>query len=321
MSPTSHPFTWSRAERSGAPIHTAPPFPDQHGARLQVSQCLCGHWAQRRDSPLPLDASARPSRAYLSWRCKHRTTQLKSHLSASLPRVPAKRGARKPGGNKCVWISRRAGHGAAKLASGRRGRWLGSAGCCARGSRPARRPRPPRPQPAPHRGRRRRGARAPAPAAAAPASELGRERGARPLRQVALGAGIGFSCFARRAASTQEGGAEAATTGNTGAGVPGRAAKKETLKTPGAPSASRAPAQPSWPRHCRWLCFVAAVGGGCRSCHSSSPPRRRAGKPSRVGFFPRGNPDPGGATERAQPLPGKQLPGFAPATGRGGAMG
>lgn len=34
----------------------------------------------------------------------------------------------------------------------------------------------------------------------------------------------------------------------------------ETLKTPGAPSASRAPARPSWPRHCLWLCFAAAVG-------------------------------------------------------------
>lgn len=69
------------------------------------------------------------------------------------------------------------------------------------------------------------------------------------------------------------------------------------------------------------LALLLRRGGGCRSCHSSSQPRRRAAESSRVGFFPRGNPDPGGATVRAQPLPGKQLPGFAPATGRGGAMG
>lgn len=267
MSPTSHPFTWSRAERSEGPIHAAPPFPDQRGARLQVSRRLCGHWAQRRGSPLPRDTYDRPSRAYLSWRCTHRSTQLKSHPSASLPRVPAKRGARKPGRNKCAWIPRRAGHRAAKLASGRQGRRLGSAGGgsaatgAALGDR-ARQGGPgrPAPSPPPTAGGGGAGLGPRPPAAAAPASELGRERGARPLLQVALGAGIGFSCFVRRAARTRAAGAEAATTRSTGPGVLGRAAERETPKTPGASSASRAPAQPSWPRHCRRLCFAAAVG-------------------------------------------------------------
>lgn len=69
------------------------PSPDQRGARLQVSPRLCGRWARRRSSPLSLDPTHRPSRTYLSWRCTHRTIQLKSHPLASLPRVPAKRGA------------------------------------------------------------------------------------------------------------------------------------------------------------------------------------------------------------------------------------
>lgn len=201
------------------------PSPDQCRAQLQLSSRLGGRRAQRRGSPLSLDPSDSHSRAYLSWRCTHKTTQLRSHPSASLPRVPAEPGARKPGGNKCASIPRRAGLAAAKLASGRRGRWLGGTGCCALGSRPGRRPRPPRPQPVPQSGRRHP-ARTPAPAAAALFSELERERGARPLRQVALGAGSGFPS----AAKTRADGAAAATTQSTGAGVPGPAGKREELE-------------------------------------------------------------------------------------------
>lgn len=107
-----------------------------------------------------------PRLAYLPWQCTHRTTKLKSHPSASLRRLPAKQGTPTPARNQCFWKPRRSGLGAAKLAGGRQGRWLVSAGCRARGSRPGKQPRPPRPQPTPHRGRRRRGARALNPAAA-----------------------------------------------------------------------------------------------------------------------------------------------------------
>lgn len=65
------------------------PFPDQRGARLQVSRRRCRLWAQRRGYPPSPGCLRTPSRAYLSWRCTRRTTQLKSHPSASLPRVPA----------------------------------------------------------------------------------------------------------------------------------------------------------------------------------------------------------------------------------------
>ena len=82
----------------------------------------------------------------------HRSTQLKSHPSASLPRVPAKPGEWKPGRNKCAWMPRRAGLGAAKLAGGRRGRWFCCAGCRAQGSRPGRRPGRPAPSPVPGAG-------------------------------------------------------------------------------------------------------------------------------------------------------------------------
>lgn len=58
------------------------PFPDQRGARLQVSRRRCRLWAQRRGSPPSPGCLRPPSRAYLSWRCTRRTTQLKSHPSA-----------------------------------------------------------------------------------------------------------------------------------------------------------------------------------------------------------------------------------------------
>lgn len=105
------------------------------------------------------------------------------------------RRVKKPGGNKCVWIQRRVGLGGTKLAGGRQGSWLGGAGCCARGSRPGRRPRPPRPQPAPHRGRRRRAGlrpRPPDPAAAALASELGRSTELRHSGRLRSALGSGF---------------------------------------------------------------------------------------------------------------------------------
>lgn len=316
MSPTSHALPWSKAERSKGPIHAAPSFPDQRGARIQVSRRLCRHWAQRRGSPFPRHASDRPNPAYLSWRCTHRTTQLKSHPSASLPRVPAKRGARKPGGNKCAWILRRAGHEAAKLASGRRGRWLGKrrvlrSGIAPRKAAPAA-PPPARPPP------RAAAARGSGPGPRCGCARLGAGAGAR-------GSATPAGCSRRwdrvlllRSPTCEDpaAGAEAATTRSAGTGVPGRAADRETLKTPGAPSASRAPARPSWPRHCLWLCFAAAVGAAeVATVHpgrDEEPP-----SPREWAFPPRGNPDPGGATERAQPLPGKQLLGIRSGDGEG----
>lgn len=43
-----------------------------------------------------------PSRAYLPWRCTRRSTRLKLHPAASLPRVPADRGARSQAASKAT---------------------------------------------------------------------------------------------------------------------------------------------------------------------------------------------------------------------------
>jgi hypothetical protein len=230
------PFHPSRAERSKGPIHgTALPYISSGLG----SKSLRLHVGDRHNggAPPPLSwGSLQPLRlAYLSWRCTHRTIKLKSYPSASLPRVPAKQGSPKPRRNKCAWIQWRAVLAAAKLASGRQGRWLGSAGCCARGSRPGRQPRPPRPQPAPHRGRWQHQAWALAPAAVALALELRLLSAARPLRQVALRAGepIGFASLTRGTARTWGAGTAASTTPRTRVGVPGPAAEKEALEVQG----------------------------------------------------------------------------------------
>ena len=146
--------------------------------------------------------------------------------------------------------------------------------------------------------------RAAAPAAAALSSELERERGARPLRQVALGAGSGFPS----AANTRAAGAAAATTRSTGAGVPGPAGKREELE-------AEAPLRLHTLQPRRAGLATAAVSASVPRWRLQKLPQfilvetKNRGAPA-GGFSSRGNPDPGGAKERAQPLPGKQLLGI-----------
>lgn len=100
----------------------------------------------------------------------------------------------------------------------------------------------------------------------------------------------------------QGGGTAAASIRSAGAGVPGPAAEREELEAQGTPSASRSPAQTSGLRHCHGLCLRAAVGASqVATLHLGRD--ESSAQPSRVAFFSPGNPDPGGASERAQPLP------------------
>lgn len=290
VSPTSQPFTWSRAERFEGPIHALP----RTGAELcsRSSPRRGGRWAQRLGSPVSPHPSDSPSRAYLSWRRTHRSTQLKSHPSASLPRVPAKAGAWKPGRNKCAWMPRRAGLRAAKLAGGRRGRWLCCAGRRAQGSRPGRRPRPPRPQPAPTAG----GGTRPG-----PRPPLRR----RPPRRRGGNAGLGHSGRLRLALATappprRGPGRSAQQPLPLGAPElesrdPG--AKREELEAQGTPSLSFTLSSPDEPAEPLLLSLPPRRGGGCRSCHSSSWSKGRT--PSPCGWIP---PRP------ASPPPGEPRP-------------
>lgn len=163
---------------------TLPPF----SSRLELgSRSLHPGAALPPPPPSPITLLT-PSLAYLSWRCTHRTTKLKSHPSAWLRRLPAKQGAPTPARNQCFRKPWRSGLGPAKLAGGRQGRWLGSAGCRALGSRSGKQPRPPRPQPTPPPRTAAARGLGPEPRCGCAPPELGRERGAPPLPQVALGA-------------------------------------------------------------------------------------------------------------------------------------
>lgn len=301
VSPTSHPFTWSRADRLEGPIHALP----RTGAELRSrsSPRRGGRWAQRLGSPVSPHPSDSPSRAYLSWRCTHRSTQLKSHPSALLPRVPAKPGARKPERNKCAWMPRRAELGAAKLAGGRRGRWLCCAGCRALGSRPGRRPRRPAPSPPP-------------PRAAAPGPDPGpRCRGAR------LGAGAGARGLATPAGCAwrwqrlllrgEDPGDRRSSRYHSEhwSWSPGtRGPKGRSWRRRAPPSLSFTLSSPDEPAEPLPLPLPRRRGGGWRSCHSSSGSRRRT--PSPCGWIPpcAASPPPGEPRPKRSQLARSALP-------------
>lgn len=173
------------------------------------------------------------------------------------------------------------------------------------GIAPGKAARPPRPQPAPHRGRLRLPARVPAPAAAALASELGRERRARPLQQVALGNRVWFFCFARGAARTW---AAAATTG-------ARELESRDPRPKGRSGRRKAPARlhALQPRRASQATVAVAASVSWRGLPKLPqfiPAESKNRGALMGGLFSWGNRDRGGATERAQPFPGKQLLGI-----------
>lgn len=193
-------------------------------------------------------------------------------------------------------MSRSAGLRAAKLAGGRRRGWLSSAGCCARGSRPGRRPGRPAPNPPPTAGGC--GSRL-------ASSELGRERRARPLQQVALGNRVWFFCFARGAARTW---AAAATTG-------ARELESRDPRPKGRSGRRKAPARlhALQPRRASQATVAVAASVSWRGLPKLPqfiPAESKNRGALTGGLFSWGNRDRGGATERAQPFPGKQLLGI-----------
>lgn len=298
VSATPHPSTWSGARRRDTlPRRAALPRTGAERGCGAPTPVRAPGTAAEPPPPLSLDPTHHPSRAYPSWRCTRRTTQLKSHPLASLPRVLAQRGAWKPGGNGCAGMQGRVGLRGPKLAGGRRGSWLGGAGCCARGSRPGRRPRPPRPAPSP------------------PPTADGDGAGLRPRSPLRMrsprswGGGV-------RGSSTPAGcaprwdllvlprpgapGTAAATSGSPGAGVLGPAVHgEEEPEAPAAPPASRAAPQPSRPRRGRRLRRGAALGAAeVATVHPGGDEELRSPRGGR--FFPRGTP---GRRQGARPAP------------------
>lgn len=276
LSPTFHPFTWSRAEIRGThPRLTALPWASAElGSRSPDACTGAGHSGQVPLFPwVPPTHPPTPGHAYLSWWCPHRSTQLKTHPSALLPRVPAKRGERKIE-NKCAWIPRRVGLGAAKLASGRRGRWLGNAGCCARGSRPGRQPPPPRPQPAPppRTATVRGSGPGPGPRCGCARLGAGAERGAGHSGRLrsALGSGSATPPAELRRSSHYYREHRSLSPGTRGQKGGAGGARRPLSFTGSSPAELALPLSPSVSQR---------RGGDCRSCHSSSWPRRRTAEP------------------------------------------
>lgn len=158
------------------------PSPDRRGALLQVLPTP--RWALGTAAGLArFPASLRqpqPCLPVLAAHAQKHTTKI-TPLGIA-PKGRTKAGAWKPGRNKCAWMPRRAGLGAAKLLAGGEGGGSAAPGAALRDRAREGGPRPPRPSPPPPRAAAP--ARTPAPAAAAPASAPG-WGGAWPLRQVA----------------------------------------------------------------------------------------------------------------------------------------
>lgn len=186
--------------------------------------------------------------------------------------------------------------------------------------RPGRQPRPPRPQPAPHHWRGGGGvglgARPPlrlrspgSPGRSAGFGYCGLLRsplGADSVRLLRPQNCEDLDCRRRSRYHPEDRSRSPRTCGrNERAG----GARRPHGFTRSSPSEPQSPMLPSLLPH---------RGGCCRSCHSSSPPSRKAAEPSRVGIFPRGNPDRGGATERARTPSENNYSGFALSTGWGG---
>lgn len=238
-----------------------------------------------------------PSRSHLSWRCTRRTTPLKSHPSASLPRVPetgraaarrnapGPRGA--PGSERPNLLA--GGGGGGSVAPGVA---LGDRALEGGPGRPA-------PSPPPHGGRQ------PCGAPTRPLLRLRRRpprswggAPARPRGQVALRAGIGLSSGARSAA-----GAVAASAGSPGAREP---ASQDLRPEGGAGGGWRPPVHRLQPRRAGLAAAAASVSAlrwGLPKLPPIIPAEKNRGALASA-LFSGENPDGEGATERAQRLPG-----------------
>lgn len=88
------------------------PFPPEQRREVRGAQPHCAHSLPRSSVSVSRSLCPRglhlglpffpPSLAYLPWRCTRRSTRLKSHPAASLPRVPADRGARSQAASKAT---------------------------------------------------------------------------------------------------------------------------------------------------------------------------------------------------------------------------
>lgn len=151
-------------------------------------------------------------------------------------------------------------------------------------------PPPPRP---PRRAATVRGS-GPSPSCGGASLGAGAEHPARPLRQVALRSGIGFSSFAGEAERRSS--RYYRYYWDHRSWSPGTGAKREELEALGSLAASRA----SWPRNCHSLCLGAAVGAA--EVATVRPGRDEEPRsPRGWAFFYQENPDREGAEERPRP--------------------
>lgn len=261
--PTLPPGAGQRGPRDLSTLRRPDPEQRGVGSRSPGAGVGAGHGGGAPRLPVSLRP---PRRSYLSWRCTRRTTQPRSHPSASLPRAPeAGRAEARRNARGC-----RGARGSERpnlLAGG------GGGGSAAPGAALGDRaqeggPGRPAPRPPPHGGRRRCGA------------PTGPRCG---CARLGAGAATPAGCAPRggRAVPLRP----LSCSRSPGAGVPGPAAQGEAGGA-GRPL-SQAPAQARWPRHCRRLSLGAA--GGAPQVATDHPGRGEPRSP-REGAFLRAEP-------------------------------
>lgn len=279
--PTSRPSTWRRTARSEGPGHAAPPGPGAaRGSAPGLPALVRARGTAEGLLPLPVSLRAR-SRSYLSWRCTHRTTQLRSHPSASLPRVPET--GRAEGRRKAPASRGARGSERPNLLAGGGGGGSAAPGAALGDRAQEGGPGRPAPRPPPHGGRRRCGApTGPRCGCARLGAGSATPAGCPPRGDRAV--------LLRPLSCSREPGRRSPRTCGPGGG--GRRL---------APSVSQAP-----PRRAGLAAVAASVSAlrwGLPKLPQIIPAEKNRGALAR-GLFSGQNPDGAGATERAQRLPG-----------------